>query len=684
MKKQTFLIFLLFFIFYSSIIFSQEKDSKSQMSYDEIIQTVKRKDVSFIDKYWLEFEHLGYDDQIQIFKELIPYAKKEKDKQYLIKLYCNLYTYLNAVNKDIHENKLYLDTAFMYIGQTKDVNALGNIHFQLGLYYSSQPNSENIAHDYYYKAIPFFEKSEKAYHYLNFIYYQLSSAYANREDTESLRKIVKKMLALKMEGNNRAFLLNIYSTASNYYSIMKTKDSINSSIYLDSSIYYRKEAVTLYETLKDSIPNLNKSNGSISSSYINLAMEMGNKENPHWKEIMDYLEKGKNLIAPNNSQSWIQYYHTKGTLLYLQKMYNKAIVAFKEEETILDESDKFDASDNYYAQLYKNLSLLYEEKGEHRKALEYERKAGKLNAKLNDIKRYETIKDLETKYETAEKELTISHLNEERQQILYNRTLIVGGFIILSVILLSAWLYNRFLRLKKEKESIALSAKIKEKESENQTILKESELKQMQHYLDGLEVERNRLSKDLHDIVANKLYILDQNIRNLDNIPAAIPLQIEELYYQTRNISHELISPSFQHATLPEILFNQIEDLKLRSNITFHLNIKEDSNIDYLSTTLSLEIYRIVQECIGNSIKHSYSKNIWVGITSDHEKISLTIKDDGIGFNTVLKTNGIGLQIMNDRAISLNGSIEIKSEKDKGCEVKVTIPFTLSAADELQ
>lgn len=675
MKKQIFLTFLLFFIFYSSIIFSQEKDDKTKMNYHEIIQTVKRNDISFIDKYWLEFEHLGYEDQIQIFKELIPYAKKEKDKQYLIKLYCNLYTYLSAVNQNIHEHKLYLDTAFTYIDQTKDDNALGNIHYQLGLYYSLQPNSESIAHDFFYKAIPFFEKSENAYHYLNFIYYQLSSAYANRDDTESLRKIVKKMLALKMEGNNRAFLLNIYSTASNYYSIMKTKDSINSSIYLDSSIYYRKEAVTLYETLKDSIPNLNKSNGSISSSYINLAMEMGNKENPHWKEIMDYLEKGKNLIAPNNSQSWIQYYHTKGTLLYLQKMYNKAIVAFKEEETILDESDKFDASDNYYAQLYKNLSLLYEEKGEHRKALEYERKAGKLNAKLNDIKRYETIKDLETKYETAEKELTISHLNEERQQILYNRTLIVGGFIILSVILLSAWLYNRFLRLKKEKESIALSAKIKEKESENQTILKESELKQMQHYLDGLEVERNRLSKDLHDIVANKLYILDQNIRNIDNIPASIPLQIEELYSQTRNISHELISPSFQHATLPEILFNHVEDLKLRSEITFHLNIKEDSYLDYLPTTLSHEIYRIVQECIGNSIKHSYAKNIWISIISDQEKISLTIKDDGIGFNTVQKTNGIGLQIMDDRAKSLNGSIEIKSVKGSGCKVKVILPF---------
>lgn len=85
-------------------------------------------------------------------------------------------------------------------------------------------------------------------------------------------------------------------------------------------------------------------------------------------------------------------------------------------------------------------------------------------------------------------------------------------------------------------------------------------------------------------------------------------------------------------------------------------------------------IFRIVQEQVGNIIKHARAKTIILKLIRDTEKISLTIKDDGIGFDTSLKANGIGLINIRTRSSLFNGEVSIISSPGNGCELIVSFP----------
>ena len=235
-------------------------------------------------------------------------------------------------------------------------------------------------------------------------------------------------------------------------------------------------------------------------------------------------------------------------------------------------------------------------------------------------------------------------------------------------------LHNRSLRLKKEKEALRLSVRINEKEAEYTTILKEAEFKQMRHYLDGLEAERDRLAKGLHDNVSNRLFILDLELKKLTGIPEAIPQQVEELYAEVRGISHELIPPVFQYTTLLEILIDHIHELNENTDIYFDLEIEQEDILGTIPSNLSHEIYRIVQECTGNITKHSSAKNAKITLGYNNS-IVLIIEDDGIGFDPQNNKKGIGIQIIKSRCQTLNGNIRIFSEKGRGSRISVTIPL---------
>lgn len=389
-----------------------------------------------------------------------------------------------------------------------------------------------------------------------------------------------------------------------------------------------------------------------------------------------YFNRLEVLYADNNAAQSASYYNMKGRRAFFDANYKESAHYWEKAMAQVNKPVGFNLRET--VTFYDNLSLAYE-KGtkNYERALYYKNRALMLQDSIFQDKYNNSLADFYVQYETAEKELEISRLNEERQEMRFKISLILSISIIFVLALLFALLYNRMKRLQKEKEAILLTIKINEKELENQAILKESELKQMRHYLDGLEAEKNRLSKDLHDVVANKLYILDQNLKEIDHIPESVFNRIEDLYTRTRNISHELISPSFQYATLPEILFNFVEEAKENTNIQFHLDITGEDYFNNLPMHVSHEIYRMIQEATGNVIKHSSARNAWISLSYNGNGIDLEVKDDGIGLNSQKRIKGIGLQIIGNRCDSLQGTLRIDSEKGKGYAIRIAIPFTI-------
>jgi signal transduction histidine kinase len=93
-----------------------------------------------------------------------------------------------------------------------------------------------------------------------------------------------------------------------------------------------------------------------------------------------------------------------------------------------------------------------------------------------------------------------------------------------------------------------------------------------------------------------------------------------------------------------------------------------------LHPTLSVCIYRILQEALQNVIRHGQAENVHVGLTTEKTRILLTITDDGVGFDTKQKATGLGLLSMQQRAESLGGEIEISSAGNAGTRINVRIP----------
>ena len=141
---------------------------------------------------------------------------------------------------------------------------------------------------------------------------------------------------------------------------------------------------------------------------------------------------------------------------------------------------------------------------------------------------------------------------------------------------------------------------------------------------------------------------------------------------EIRTLSKSLAPPSLNEYGLVEAISELIENIRLTKTFNIELKVKLDS-INQFNSLQQLYIYRIIQEQLNNIIKHAHAKNVFVELVESYQTIDLIIRDDGRGFNPKEKSGGIGLTNIQNRAELLNGTLEIISEQNKGCTLKVRI-----------
>jgi PAS domain S-box-containing protein len=197
----------------------------------------------------------------------------------------------------------------------------------------------------------------------------------------------------------------------------------------------------------------------------------------------------------------------------------------------------------------------------------------------------------------------------------------------------------------------------------------------------GEEQERNRLASDLHDglgpiLSTLKMYIewLSDKKRetNNDQILELSNKTIQEAIVQLRAISHNLSPHILERFGLIPALQSHIEVLKSVSSIGFYLNsdLKERLHAD-IETTL----YRVIKECITNTVKHSQAQTVYIIISKEPNKLKVAYTDDGRGFDMeAIKANkGMGLYNIRNRIYSIGGTSEITSAPGKGINVSIEI-----------
>lgn len=130
-------------------------------------------------------------------------------------------------------------------------------------------------------------------------------------------------------------------------------------------------------------------------------------------------------------------------------------------------------------------------------------------------------------------------------------------------------------------------------------------------------------------------------------------------------INHDQVSIQELKAKVIDYL---AEILKYRSEITHQVNF---SNKDIsLNPTWAINVFRIIQEAVNNSVKHASPSQIVIEFICEKEA-TITIKDDGVGFDGQDKMGHFGLINMRSRVADIGGSFQIKSEKGCGTEISI-------------
>ncbi len=208
---------------------------------------------------------------------------------------------------------------------------------------------------------------------------------------------------------------------------------------------------------------------------------------------------------------------------------------------------------------------------------------------------------------------------------------------------------------------------------------------QMQALHRGQENERKRLAKELHDglvqtlSAANiNLNVLEESIEKLGDDERKAYRKalrfLKEAINDTRSISHDLMPYGLELSGLVPAIQNLCK--KLPDSIVVKFSCQDD--IGRLDPHLELGLYRILQELINNIIKHAAADTILIKLSRDEKTITLEVEDNGSGFSGTLdevKLNGIGLRNITTRVISLNGKVDIESNRGKGVCVQVVFPI---------
>ena len=201
------------------------------------------------------------------------------------------------------------------------------------------------------------------------------------------------------------------------------------------------------------------------------------------------------------------------------------------------------------------------------------------------------------------------------------------------------------------------------------------------------EEERNRIARELHDSLNQKLALLCVDIeqfsqthrdRELAEWLTSWSLKIQDASADLDDLSHQLHPAKLDHLGFVTALESLCRELSGRRGLQIEFVPQgERSDFDQLDKEIALCVYRVVQEALGNVIKHSGAALARVKIRQRDHVLFLSITDSGKGFSveTARLKGRLGLTSMEERLRLANGELIIRSTPNRGTQVEARIPI---------
>lgn len=312
--------------------------------------------------------------------------------------------------------------------------------------------------------------------------------------------------------------------------------------------------------------------------------------------------------------------------------------------------------------IYQSFSTYYYNTHDYKMAYYYLNEQMKLRDSILNEENLEQIEEIKTRYEVAKKELEIAAGEQKVKSRNIVITVLILSFIVITLVLLF------YFRLRQKQNEYRLNTELKLQQSEHEKEIAKTE-----------EKERRRIAQDLHD--------------NMGAYTTSLLAQIDALSSDTKKLKSENVKELRSDAenimsTLREtiwILKTKNIDLKvfcenckiyidkhlaknLEVNVTYSENLSCDAE---LSPSVSLNLYRIIQEVIQNITKHAKAKNVSIAFRYT-TGLTIEIKDDGIGFDYDGAINKSGLENMNYRAEEIGYALSVSTEPGRGTLITIS------------
>ncbi len=426
-----------------------------------------------------------------------------------------------------------------------------------------------------------------------------------------------------------------------------------------------------------------------------------------YKKVINYLNNNVNLDEIKKTDLKT-YSYVINTIAYSKFKLNdrSSLLLFKEVEHIAD-SIKFiptqvevkthfgeyylaqnDTSKaNFYlkqAQIQAHQNDIFEDELKILKLLEqanpsqelyYSNRYIALNDSLQNLERATRDKFARIEFETDEITSQNKVVSNENN-LLYKRIWIIFGFALLSLIIIVLWFKNKSQKAKTRELLLKQEQKTAEEEIFQLMIDQQNKIEE------GKNIEKQRISLDLHDNVMGKLSAVRLNLyyelskEGIENNESFNNLskQIQAVEIEIRNIAHNLNTNLFSsNASFVEIVKELFAKIENHSAIKFTLDISKEVNWDSINNDIKINLYRIIQEALQNIEKYANATSVTILIMQNKEQIILEIEDNGKGFDTSSSKKGIGIKNMKTRAIAINGIITIDSKINFGTKINLIV-----------
>ncbi len=539
----------------------------------------------------------------------------------------------------LDSSSLLLDEAFSLLAGKTDKaskDLYGSLLMRKANLFQQHQNTDSAIYYYLQAATNYADKRIVAY-------YNISGIYRSLNDTSKTLAYARQTHSIALEAKDSVFLLRSLIVLGDAFVLAGKRDSVWSITQTGMPMaakmnmpfatgmfhaqlgYYYSDSATRYDS---------------ALSHYRYALDIFTAYNLQFEQALALQHLG-NVCLKKGDYSEAIGYLKKATTLARQLDLNQVL---------------------FYT--LKDLSLAFEKTGNLAESNQYLRELLAVNDTLQQRNNQKTVMELEAKYQMQKKEASLAVQQKDIQEKKFMIWFLLLGLVTLTIT--SLLLYRNYHHKQKLQQ-----VKIEELEADKQLAATEAVLK-------GEEQERARLAKDLHDGLGGMLSGIKHSLnavkgtlapdnaqvfeRNIDMLDSSIK--------EMRRVAHNMMPEALVKFGLDTALKDFCNDINQSGalKVTYHSIGMDNTELD---RTTSIAIYRIVQELLNNIIKHAETPNAIVQVSKNGNITSVTVEDDGKGFDTkVLEyKEGIGWRNIQSRVDYLKGKLDVRSEPGKGTSV---------------